>query len=240
MKRRLSKPVKILIEIALLAALVVLFVVVLRPQGAPGLPHAGDPRLHPRAPGLPVRHPHRRDAASGWCSCARRASAMSPWHVFWSRLSGCAITSLTPSAYFGGEPVRAAMLKNDTMSYRKVFATIAVDKYIELFTKFPIAVLGFGCLIMLAPARATTLRGRLLRVRRLLLRALLPPHGEALPGRRLHHALLQDGPAARSPGAKPRAGREGHPRGARLHQQRRRTSSRARRPSTSPCPWGSC
>ena len=74
----------------------------------------------------------------------------SAWHVFWARLSGCAFTSLTPSAYFGGEPIRAAILKDDSMSYRQVFATIAVDKYIELFTKFPIAVLGFGCLLFLA------------------------------------------------------------------------------------------
>jgi glycosyltransferase 2 family protein len=73
-----------------------------------------------------------------------------PWFVFWARLSGCAVTSLTPSAYFGGEPVRAAMLKDDGMTYRQVFATIAVDKYIELFTKMPFAMLGFGCLLFLA------------------------------------------------------------------------------------------
>ncbi len=36
------------------------------------------------------------------------------------------------------------------MTYRQLFATIAVDKYIELFTKFPIAVLGFGFLILRA------------------------------------------------------------------------------------------
>jgi hypothetical protein len=36
------------------------------------------------------------------------------------------------------------------MTYRQLFATIAVDKYIELFTKFPIAVVGFAFLILRA------------------------------------------------------------------------------------------
>ena len=149
MRRRLSTPVKVLVEIALLAALVVLFVIVLHPKELRG--YLMKVTLNSILGLLAFQFAIHIVGASQWVVLLRQAGIrVSPWHVFWSRLSGCAITSLTPSAYFGGEPIRAAMLKNETMSYQNVFATIAVDKYIELFTKFPIAVLGFGCLIMLA------------------------------------------------------------------------------------------
>ncbi len=149
MKRRLSKPVKILLEVALLAALVVVFVIVLHPNELKG--YLMKVTLKSILGLLVFQFLIHIVGATQWYVLLRQGGIrISPWYVFWSRLSGCAITSLTPSAYFGGEPVRAAMLKNDTMSYRNVFATIAVDKYIELYTKFPIAVLGFGFLIMLA------------------------------------------------------------------------------------------
>lgn len=72
-----------------------------------------------------------------------------PWHVFWSRVSGFAVTYLTPSMYFGGEPVRASTYKNCTMSYQRLYATIALDKYIELATKFPCIIAGFAILVFL-------------------------------------------------------------------------------------------
>ncbi len=72
-----------------------------------------------------------------------------PWHTFWSRVSGFAITYLTPSMYFGGEPVRASVYKDCTMSYERLYATIALDKYIELSSKFPCIIAGFALLVFL-------------------------------------------------------------------------------------------
>ena len=69
--------------------------------------------------------------------------------VFRARMSGYAITYLTPSMYFGGEPVRAMLLKDGTASYKKIAATIALDKYIELFTKMPLIVVGFAFIVLL-------------------------------------------------------------------------------------------
>jgi uncharacterized protein (TIRG00374 family) len=149
MRRKLSTPVKVLIELVLLAALVVLFIIVLDPKQLRG--YLLKVTLNSILGLLVFQFAIHIVGASQWVVLLRQAGIrVSPWYVFWSRLSGCAITSLTPSAYFGGEPIRAAMLKNEMMSYRNVFATIAVDKYIELFTKFPIAVIGFGCLLFLA------------------------------------------------------------------------------------------
>jgi len=149
MKRKLGRPVKIVLEILLLAALVVVFVIVLHPNELRG--YLMRVTLNSILGLMVFQFAIHIVGATQWVVLLRQARIrVSPWYVFWSRLSGCAITSLTPSAYFGGEPVRAAMLKNDTMSYRNVFATIAVDKYIELFTKFPVALLGFASLIMLA------------------------------------------------------------------------------------------
>ncbi|HUJ75876.1 MAG TPA: lysylphosphatidylglycerol synthase transmembrane domain-containing protein, partial [bacterium] len=83
-----------------------------------------------------------------WLVLLRQAGIRAgPWKVFRARLSGTAITSLTPAASFAGEPVRGALLKDHATTYRQVFATIAVDKYIELFTKLPVGALGFGFLI---------------------------------------------------------------------------------------------
>ena len=132
-KKKLSKPLIFLIEGVLLAGLIVLFYFVLDPKQLKTY-------LLRITPGSIL-----------WLLCfqvAIHTVGMVQWVVL-LRLSGCAVTSLTPSAYFGGEPIRAAMLKDDSFTYRQVFATIAVDKYIELFTKFPIAVLGFGCLLFL-------------------------------------------------------------------------------------------
>jgi uncharacterized protein (TIRG00374 family) len=72
------------------------------------------------------------------------------WRTFRARISGFSLTYLTPSMYFGGEPVRASLLKDNGMSYQKLYATIALDKYIELFTKLPCILVGFSLLIFLA------------------------------------------------------------------------------------------
>ncbi len=153
MKRRISTPLKIAIEVALLAALVILFIVVVDPKQFRG--YLLRITISSILGLLAFQFSIHIVGALQWTVLLRQSGIRkSIWHVFWARLSGCAITSLTPSAYFGGEPVRAAILKDETMSYQRIFATIAVDKYIELFTKFPIAVLGFAFLIFRAhPSR---------------------------------------------------------------------------------------
>ncbi|MGA2974462.1 MAG: lysylphosphatidylglycerol synthase transmembrane domain-containing protein [Spirochaetia bacterium] len=149
MKRKISKPIKIVIEVLLLAGIVALFIVVLDPQQLKN--YLLRVTLWSILGLLAFQFAIHIIGAAQWVVLLRESGIRAnPWRVFWARLSGCAITSLTPSAYFGGEPVRAAMLKDESMNYRQLFATIAVDKYIELFTKFPIAVTGFGCLIFLA------------------------------------------------------------------------------------------
>jgi uncharacterized protein (TIRG00374 family) len=71
------------------------------------------------------------------------------WQVFTARLAGFAVTYLTPSMYFGGEPVRASVYKREGISYQRLYATIALDKYIELSTKFPCIIAGFAILVVL-------------------------------------------------------------------------------------------
>lgn len=149
MKQRIGRPLKIVLEVALLAGIVVLFIVLLDPEKLRGyLQRVTASSIL----GLLVfQFAIHSVGMLQWVVLLRQSGIRkSPWHVFWARLSGCAFTSLTPSAYFGGEPIRAAILKDDSMTYRQVFATIAVDKYIELCAKFPIALIGFGCLLLLA------------------------------------------------------------------------------------------
>ncbi|MGA2480557.1 MAG: lysylphosphatidylglycerol synthase transmembrane domain-containing protein [Spirochaetia bacterium] len=72
------------------------------------------------------------------------------WKTFWARTSGFALTYLTPSLLFVGEPVRAGVYKTEGMSGKRLYATIALDKYIELVTKLPCITAGFALLIILA------------------------------------------------------------------------------------------
>jgi uncharacterized protein (TIRG00374 family) len=88
--------------------------------------------------------------AAQWMLILREAGLRHSFlRVFWARVSGYAITYLTPSMYFGGEPVRAMLLKDDTASYKRIVATIVLDKYIELFTKLPLIVVGFAFVVLL-------------------------------------------------------------------------------------------
>ena len=146
MRRGLSRPLRIVIEALLIGGLVVLFVVILDPK-----------RLQDDFARITVvsilgllafQVGIHTVGMLQWLVLLRQAGIRAgPWKVFRARLSGTAITSLTPAASFAGEPVRAALLKDPATTYRRVFATIAVDKYIELFTKFPVAALGFGFLL---------------------------------------------------------------------------------------------
>jgi glycosyltransferase 2 family protein len=148
-KRIIGRPAAIVIEMLLLAGLVVLFVVILDPKQL--REYLLRVTLVSILGLLAFQLAIHTVGMLQWLVLLRQAGIRaSAWQVFRARLSGCAVTSLTPSAYFGGEPVRATLLKDHGMSYRQLFATIAVDKYIELFTKFPIAVVGFGFLILRA------------------------------------------------------------------------------------------
>jgi uncharacterized protein (TIRG00374 family) len=71
------------------------------------------------------------------------------WQAFTARLAGFAVTYLTPSMYFGGEPVRASVYKRERISYQRLYATIVLDKYIEISTKFPCIIAGFAILVVL-------------------------------------------------------------------------------------------
>ncbi len=149
MKLRLSRPVKIAIELAALALLVFLFVKVLdfrqvrkyieliTPQVILGI-------LAFQLAVLVIQ-------SFQWALILREAGIYRGiWWTFWSRVSGFALTYLTPSMYFGGEPVRASLYKDGRMSYQKVYATIALDKYIELAGKIPCIVAGFSLLVYFA------------------------------------------------------------------------------------------
>ncbi len=154
MKRLKGATARVVVEVLLLAGLVVLFVVIIDPKQLREyllrVTFSSILGLLLFQLGIHVV------GTLQWVVLLRESGIRTgAWQVFRARLSGCAVTSLTPSAYFGGEPVRAALLKDPRMSYRQLFATIAVDKYIELFTKFPVAVLGFGFLILRAKPGST-------------------------------------------------------------------------------------
>ena len=85
-----------------------------------------------------------------WLILIRQAgSKRSIFTLFTARLTGFAISYLTPSLYLGGEPARAAVLNDPSMTYKKALASVVLDKYIELYTKLPCIITGFALLIII-------------------------------------------------------------------------------------------
>jgi uncharacterized protein (TIRG00374 family) len=85
-----------------------------------------------------------------WRTILKQAgSKQAVFTIFTARLTGFAISYLTPSLYLGGEPARAAVLNDVKLSYKKSLASVIVDKYIELFTKLPCIIAGFALLIVI-------------------------------------------------------------------------------------------
>lgn len=149
MELPLNRPLRITIEIVLLALLVLLFVRVLdvrrlqeylsllTPQVFCGL------LLFQLA--ILLLHTLQWDLILREAGIARGL-----WRTFRARTSGFALTYLTPSVLFGGEPVRASLYKDSAMSHESVYASIVLDKYIELATKLPCITTGIAFLILVA------------------------------------------------------------------------------------------
>jgi uncharacterized protein (TIRG00374 family) len=77
------------------------------------------------------------------------------WRTFWARVSGFAITYLTPAVSLGGVPARAMVYQDDAMSAPALYATVAVDTFVEVAGKIPCMVAGFLILVLGAhPPRA--------------------------------------------------------------------------------------
>jgi uncharacterized protein (TIRG00374 family) len=149
MKFKISRPVKIAIELILLGLLVFLFVKVLDFKRLWEYIQSITPIVLLGVVGFQLAMLTLQSLQ--WRLILREAGiARSLWMTFLARTSGFALTYLTPSMYFGGEPVRAGLYKDSRMSYQKVYASIALDKYIELASKLPCIIIGFSYLIFLA------------------------------------------------------------------------------------------
>jgi uncharacterized protein (TIRG00374 family) len=146
MKVRLSRPVKIALEVAALALLVLLFVKVLDPRKLRMYMELITPQVVTGI--LTFQLAILVTQTFHWALILREAGIYRGfWWTFFARVSGFALTYLAPAMYFGGEPVRAGLYKDPFMSYEKVYATIALDKYIELGAKIPFIVAGFSLLV---------------------------------------------------------------------------------------------
>jgi len=78
----------------------------------------------------------------GWKAVSESYGDKIPFlRLFSARLSGFAISYLTPSAQFGGEAIRTMCLK--TQNRRKALASVIVDKTLEIITAVILAILGF-------------------------------------------------------------------------------------------------
>ena len=146
MKVRLSRPLRIAIEVTVLALLVLLFVKVLDPRQLRRYVALITPQVVTGI--LTFQLAILVTQTFHWALILKEAGIYRGfWWTFFSRVSGFALTYLTPSMYFGGEPVRASLYKDAFMSYEKVYATIALDKYIELGAKIPLIIVGFSLLV---------------------------------------------------------------------------------------------
>jgi uncharacterized protein (TIRG00374 family) len=145
-KFRLSRPLKICLEIVILGLLVFLFMKVLDFRQVKGYIQLITPRVVLGILGfqLAILLIHTFQ----WGLILREAGIYrGAWLTFWTRTSGFALTYLTPTMSFGGEPVRASLYKSGETTYQKVYATIALDKYIELAGKIPCILVGFSLLV---------------------------------------------------------------------------------------------
>lgn len=70
-------------------------------------------------------------------------------HLFMARIAGDAISYITPSAQIGGEPIRAMMMRSS--SKRKTFASVIVDKTIEIFTMIFFIIIGVAIAVSQIP-----------------------------------------------------------------------------------------
>jgi len=70
-------------------------------------------------------------------------------HLIMARLAGDAISYLTPSAYLGGEPIRAMMVSSSTR--RKSVASVTIDKTMEILTMIFLIIIGVTIAIALIP-----------------------------------------------------------------------------------------
>jgi len=68
------------------------------------------------------------------------------WSCFWARTAGFAATYLTPSVSFAGVPTRELLYREDGMDRGKLYATIALDTFLEVAGKVPCIVAGAFCL----------------------------------------------------------------------------------------------
>jgi len=61
-----------------------------------------------------------------------------------AKLAGFTVSYITPSAFIGGEPVRAYMIKEENnCSWEKSFASVVIDQAIYFFTLFLFMIIGF-------------------------------------------------------------------------------------------------
>jgi len=68
-------------------------------------------------------------------------------HLIKARLAGDAISYLTPSAYLGGEPIRAMMVSRTTK--RKSIASVTIDKTMEILAMIFLIIIGVTVAIVL-------------------------------------------------------------------------------------------
>ena len=71
------------------------------------------------------------------------------FYLYAARLAGDAIGYLTPSAQLGGEPIRALMGSNANLE--KSFASVVVDKTVEIATQIIFTIIGVIFAIILIP-----------------------------------------------------------------------------------------
>ena len=74
-------------------------------------------------------------------------SSISFWRLFLHRMSGFALSYLTPSAQTGGEPLRILLLHHDNVSTQTATSSVVIDKGLELAALF--LFIGAGLIIAL-------------------------------------------------------------------------------------------